>query len=72
MTLEKYRDKAEVVVAYCETGSEHPDNERFIVDCERWLDVKIERLRSTEYSDTWSVWESRQFLRGAPGAACTT
>lgn len=72
MTLEKYRDRAEVVLAYCETGSEHPDNERFIADCERWLGEKIERLRSTEYSDTWSVWESRQFLRGAHGAACTT
>lgn len=26
----------DIVPAYCETGSEHPDNELFLSDCERW------------------------------------
>jgi hypothetical protein len=31
------RDSPDAVVAYCETGAEHPDNERFLADCERWF-----------------------------------
>jgi hypothetical protein len=56
---------------YCETGSEHPDNERFFADCEKWFGRKIERLRSDKYSDTWDVWTKRRYLAGIDGAACT-
>lgn len=66
------RDSTNVVVAYCETGAEHPDNERFISDCERWFGVKIERLRSDEYESTWDVWQRRRYLAGIDGAPCTT
>ena len=34
------RDVPDAVVAYCETGSEHPDNERFLADCSAWFDVR--------------------------------
>jgi len=34
---------------YCETGSEHPDNERFLQDCERWFGRKVTRLKSDRY-----------------------
>ena len=61
----------EAMPVYCETGSEHSDNNRFFVDCERWFDRKIKRLRSDTYSDTWSVWESRNYLAGVAGAPCT-
>jgi hypothetical protein len=59
------------VVAYCETGAEHPDNERFLADCERWWGVSVLRLRSDEYADTWDVWERRRFIAGPDGAPCT-
>jgi hypothetical protein len=59
------------VVAYCETNAEHPDNERFLRDCERWWGVPVIRLRSDEYADTWDVWERRKFLSGPTGAPCT-
>jgi hypothetical protein len=59
------------VVAYCETGAEHPDNERFLADCERWWGTSVLRLRSDEYADTWDVWERRRFIAGPDGAPCT-
>ncbi len=59
------------VIAYCETGAEHPDNERFLGDCERWWGAEVMRLRSDEYADTWDVWERRRFISGPDGAPCT-
>jgi hypothetical protein len=59
------------VLAYCETGAEHPDNERFLADCSRWLGRPIERLRSDEYASTWELWQKRRYLAGIDGAPCT-
>lgn len=64
--------KREVVLAYCETGSEHPDNERFLSDIEAWIGKPVTRLRSEKYKDTWGVWEDRKYLAGIKGAPCTT
>jgi hypothetical protein len=56
---------------YCETGAEHPDNERFMAACEAWFGRLVVRLKSTEYSDTWDVWEKTRWLAGINGARCT-
>lgn len=56
---------------YCETGSEHSDNKRFMMDCERWLGRRVTRIRSVDYDDTWDVWERRRYLAGIDGAPCT-
>lgn len=63
--------EGDAVVAYTNPGSEHPDNERFITDCERWFDHDVVRLRSDRYRDTWQVWEERRFLVSPAGALCT-
>lgn len=60
-----------VTVAYTDTGSEHPDNERFMTDCEAWFGVPILRLRSTEYIDVDDVIEKRRYINGQHGAPCT-
>ncbi len=65
------RDTPTAVPVYCETGSEHPDNERFLADCERWFGTPVTRIRSSEYRDTWDVWERRRYLAGIRGAPCT-
>ena len=57
---------------YCETGAEHPDNERFLTDCEHWFGRTVTRLRSSEYADTWDVWQKTRWLAGVNGARCTT
>lgn len=60
------------IVAHCETGSEDADTDRFINDCETWLGVPIERLKSTQFADTWAVWEKRRYMSGIAGAPCTS
>ena len=59
------------VIAYCETGSEHSDNQRFIQDCEAHYGWAVKRLKSEKYSDTWDVWEKNKYLSGVAGAPCT-
>lgn len=62
----------DAIAAYCETGAEHPDNERFIADCETWFGQPIERLQSEKYESTWDLWQKRRYLAGVEGALCTT
>lgn len=56
---------------YCETGAEHPDNDRFMRSCEDWFGQKVTRLRSDQYTDTWDVWHKTRWLAGINGARCT-
>lgn len=61
----------EAVPVYCETGSEHPDNQRFLADVSLWIGRDVIRIRSGEYADTWAVWRKRRYLAGIDGAPCT-
>jgi len=61
----------EVAIVRCVVPNEHPDNDRFALDCERWFDFPIIKLRSAEYADCWDVWERRRYLNGIKGAPCT-
>jgi hypothetical protein len=67
-TIEKYPD---CIPVYCDTSSEHPDNKRFIADCEAWFQRPIKILHSKKYADIWAVFESG-YLVGPKGAKCTT
>lgn len=60
------------IIAYCETGAEHPDNKRFMADCEKWFDQKIKILQNPKFKDTWEVWEKRKYISGIAGAPCTS
>lgn len=72
LALTKYGQDQEVVIARTVIPSEHPDNDRFAADCEKWFGQEIVNLKSDRYSDTWDVWENRRFLVGPKGALCTT
>lgn len=72
LMLSKRRHGEETAIVRCVVASEHPDNDRFAADCERWFGQEIINLRSDRYPDTWSVWERRRFLVGPAGALCTT
>lgn len=67
---EKHQDK-EVVIAYTEVMEEHPDNKRFIKDCEKWFGQEIVILGNDKYKR--SIYETFQTsamnIRGA--APCT-
>jgi 3'-phosphoadenosine 5'-phosphosulfate sulfotransferase (PAPS reductase)/FAD synthetase len=60
-----------VEIVYCETGAEHPDNARFIADCEAWFGQTVTRIKSDTYMDTWDVWARTRYLAGIDGARCT-
>ena len=55
LALAEYGDR--VVHVYTNPGSEHPDNQRFLADCERWYGAPIIQISSDKYVDTWDVWE---------------
>ena len=68
LALEMYSD---VHIYYIETGSSHPDNTRFLKDCERWFDCEINIIRSSKYSSVEDVLLNRRFINSPHGAACT-
>lgn len=66
-------DATEVVVAYCDTSRrEHPDNMRFLADCEKWFGQEILIMGNDEYErDPDVVFRKTRFLVGPKGARCT-
>jgi len=58
-------------VCYCDTKSEHPDNERFMRDCEAWFGQPVERLVNPKYKDIDQLFEKDRYLNGVAGARCT-
>jgi 3'-phosphoadenosine 5'-phosphosulfate sulfotransferase (PAPS reductase)/FAD synthetase len=70
LAIEKYGEAVEIY--YNDTGSEHPDNERFLAACEKWFGIKIHVLKSEVFKDTWAVWEKRRYLVNHYGAPCTS
>lgn len=72
LCLAKYADNYDIVIARCVVANEHPDNDRFANDCQRWFSREIINMQSEDYADCWEVWESRRFLSSPFGAPCTT
>jgi hypothetical protein len=72
LAIAKYRGQMEIVIGYTDTGSEHPDNKRFLSDCEKWFDHPITIMKSDRYKDTWDVFKKARYLVGVDGARCTT
>jgi len=69
LALEKYGDAVDIY--YNDTGSEHPDNKRFLHDCENWFGQSITTLKSEKFSNIYEVFEARKFLVSHQGAPCT-
>lgn len=72
VTLETYGPSNEVLPVYCDTSeSEHPDNLRFIADCERWFGVPVTRIKHPDYSTVEEVFAAKRYMAGISGACCT-
>ena len=70
LAIAKYGD--DVSVVYCDTmKDEHPDNQRFFEDIQKWLGVPIQRIASTKYASVDEVFEARKYMSGIAGAPCT-
>lgn len=70
LTLDEYKNR-QIIINYCDTGSEHTDNYRFLSDCEKLFEHKINILKSEKYKDTWDVFKKTNYLVGPKGARCT-
>lgn len=60
-----------VKVFFFETNSHHPDNTRFIAECETWFGTKIIVRSNTKYTDVFDVLETEKYINGPSGARCT-
>lgn len=61
-----------VTIAYCEVREEHPDNKRFLKDCEKWFGQEIVVLGNDEYDRSiYEVFKRTRYLVGPGGARCT-
>ena len=62
-----------VDIVNCEVIEEHPDNKRFLSECEKWFGQKIKILGNDKYNRSiYQVFEKERYLAGVYGAKCTT
>lgn len=63
--------KAEIINALLK--NEHPDNRRFLADCEKWFGREVTVLRDEKYgADIIQVFKKKQFMKGPGGAPCSS
>jgi len=70
MALSEIKDR-EIAIVYTNTASEHPDNKRFLKDCEQWFNHSITILNSKKYRDVDDVIIKGRYMNGPSGAKCT-
>ena len=69
LTLAAHPD---AVIAYCHVIEEHPDNGRFLRECEEWFGRRVQVLRADKYGGSiYEVFRQRRYLGGHRGAPCT-
>mgnify|MGYP003139335554 CR=1 FL=1 len=61
----------DVTPVFIETGSHHPDNERFINECEEWFRCKIQTIQHKDLQNIYDVFKHKQFINSPYGAPCT-
>lgn len=72
MAITKYGATHEVVIQNALLKEEHPDNRRFLVDCERWFGRPVAILQDTKYgASAREVFRRKRYLVGRNGAPCT-
>lgn len=70
LALSKYGDRCEIINAFLK--NEHPDNRRFLNDCQQWFGRPITVLRDEKYgADIVQVFRRKQFMKGLNGAPCS-
>jgi 3'-phosphoadenosine 5'-phosphosulfate sulfotransferase (PAPS reductase)/FAD synthetase len=64
--------KHPVEVVYCHVKEEHPDNMRFMKDCEKWFGQPITVLENEKYNGSiYEVFIKGKYIVGVAGAPCT-
>lgn len=66
------KEDPEAEIVYADTGSEHPDNMRFLKDCEEIIfKKKVTIVKSEKFKNVEDVVTQKRFLAGPAGAPCT-
>tara|TARA_R110000824_G_scaffold11232_3_gene48662 strand:+ start:800 stop:1525 length:726 start_codon:yes stop_codon:yes gene_type:complete len=60
-----------VEIIFFETGNHHPDNGRFIKECEELFGKKIQIVQNEKYENIYDVFRKQQFINSPYGAPCT-
>jgi 3'-phosphoadenosine 5'-phosphosulfate sulfotransferase (PAPS reductase)/FAD synthetase len=63
--------KENVELVYIKIDSAHPDNDRFIKECENWYGKEITVIRNEKYKDQFDVIKHVKYVNGVAGAPCT-
>ncbi len=73
LMLAQYGDTRTVEIINAFIVEEHPDNRRFLADCERWFGRSVTVLRDEKYgASTQEVFRKKRFMGGAMfGAPCS-
>lgn len=72
IALAQYGASHEVHILNAYVQEEHPDNRRFLADCERWFGRTITVLRNERYgASVIEVFRRKQFMKSRYGAPCT-
>ena len=70
LAIAEYGNRCQIVNAFIK--NEHPDNRRFLADCERWFGQAVTVLRDERFgADIVRVFRHKQFIKGPRGATCT-
>jgi hypothetical protein len=71
LTLRRF-DSARVVILNAFIAEEHPDNRRFLADCERWFAHPVTVLRDEKYgASVHEVWRRKKYVKNHFGAPCS-
>lgn len=64
--------KLPLEIYYCHVVEEHPDNLRFLRDCEAWFGLPVTILRNEKYGGSiYEVFRQSRYLVGPGGAKCS-
>lgn len=70
LALAQYGERCVIINAYLK--NEHPDNRRFLADCERWFGQPVTVLRDEKFgADIVQVFRRKQYMKGPAGAPCS-
>lgn len=74
LAIEENKRKAHLpfVVVNQHIKQEHPDNQRFLKDCEKWFGVEIQQVSHPVYQgDIYAAFDGEKYIAGIGGAVCT-
>jgi len=72
LALAEYGGTHDVQIINAYLKNEHPDNRRFLADCEAWFERPVTVLRDEKYgADIVQLFRRKQFMKSRFGAPCS-